>query len=109
MGDHSTMGDGVDCYSVARVELGARATVSQRASLCTATRDIDDAANHLMIAPIVIEPFGWVAAEAFVGPGVTVGEGGVVAARGVVVRDVPQWTVVGGNPAKPLRARKRLT
>lgn len=106
MGDNSTMGDGVDCYSVARIELGAHATVSQRAYLCSASRDIDDPANHLLTAPIVIAPFGWVASEAYVGPGVTVGEGGVVAARAVAVRDVPPWTVVGGNPARHLRTRK---
>ena len=107
MGDHSTLGDGVDCYSVARIALGRHATVSQRAYLCAASRDIDDPANHLMTAPIVVADHGWVASEAYVGPGVTVGEGGVVAARGVAIRDVDPWTVVGGNPAKLLRARRR--
>lgn len=107
MGDHSTLGDGVDCYSVAEVRLGAHATVSQRAYLCTASRDIDDPDHPLMTAPIVIERRAWVAAEAYVGPGVTIGAGGVVAARGVAVRDVPCWTVVAGNPARPIRKRKR--
>ncbi len=106
MGDHSTIGDGVDCYSVARIELGAHATVSQRAYLCSASRDIDDPGHDLLTAPIVIARYGWVASEAYVGPGVTVGEGAVVAARAVAVRDVAPWTVVGGNPAKFLRERK---
>ncbi|MDO7840935.1 LbetaH domain-containing protein [Sphingomonas immobilis] len=107
MGAGSTLGDAVDCYSVARVELGRGATVSQRAYLCTASRDVDDADAPLMTAPIVIHAYGWVAAEAYVGPGVTVAEGGVVAARAVAVKDVPEWTVVAGHPAKPLRARDR--
>lgn len=107
MGDHSTMGDGVDCYSVARIEIGDHASVSQRAYLCAASRDIDDPAHGLMTGPIVIGRHGWVAAEAFVGPGVTIAEGGVVAARAVAVRDVPPWTVVAGNPAKRIRERKR--
>jgi putative colanic acid biosynthesis acetyltransferase WcaF len=107
MGDCSTMGDGVDCYSVARIEIGHHASVSQRAYLCAASRDIDDPGHSLMTGPIVIGRHGWVAAEAFVGPGITIGEGGVVAARGVAVRDVPPWTVVAGNPAKPIRERKR--
>lgn len=45
------------------------------------------------------------AAEAFVGPGVTVGEGAVVGARAVVFGDVEPWTVVGGNPARVLKRR----
>ena len=107
MGDHSTMGDGVDCYSVARIEIGEDAAVSQRAYLCAASRDLNDPDHPLMTAPIVIERYGWVAAEAYVGPGVTLGEGGVVAARGVAVRDVPAWTVVGGNPARQIGRRDR--
>jgi putative colanic acid biosynthesis acetyltransferase WcaF len=107
MGDRAVIGDGVDCYSVATITLADDASVSQRAYLCTASRDIDDPAHHLMTAPITIGPRGWVAGEAYVGPGVTVGEGAVVAARAVAIRDVPAWTVVGGNPAKPLRKRQR--
>ncbi len=107
MGDRSVIGDGVDCYSVATITLAENATVSQRAYLCTASRNIDDPGHHLMTAPITIGPGGWVAAEAYVGPGVTVSEGGVVAARAVAIRDVAAWTVVGGNPAKPLRKRQR--
>jgi len=107
MGDRSTLGDAADCYCVARVVIGEHASVSQRAYLCAASRDVDDPDHPLMTAPIVIERHGWVAAEAYVGPGVTVFEGGVVAARAVAVRDVPPWTVVGGNPARPIRKRQR--
>jgi putative colanic acid biosynthesis acetyltransferase WcaF len=108
MGDNSTLGDGADCYSVARVDIGDHASVSQRAYLCSASRDVDDPDHPLMTAPITIERHGWVAAEAFVGPGVRIGEGAVVAARAVAIRDVPAWTVVAGNPAKPVRKRQRV-
>jgi putative colanic acid biosynthesis acetyltransferase WcaF len=106
MRDHSVMGDGVDCYSVTSIEIGEHASISQRAFLCAASRDIDDADHSLMTAPIVIGAHGWVAAEAYIGPGVTIAPGGVAAARAVVVRDVPAWTVVAGNPARPIRQRK---
>ena len=46
------------------------------------------------------------AAEAFVGPGVTIGEGAVVGARAAVFRDVEPWSVVGGNPARFIKKRK---
>lgn len=107
MGEGSTLGPGVDCYNVDRVELGARAVVSQRAYLCTASRDIDLSEKPLTTAPIVLGADAWVAAEAYVGPGVTLGEGAVLAARGVAVRDLEAWMVAGGNPAKTIRKRER--
>lgn len=44
-------------------------------------------------------------ADAFIGMGVTVGEGAVVGARAAVFKDVEPWTVVGGNPAKFIKKR----
>lgn len=93
------MGDGVDCYSVAPIVLEEDAVVSQRAYLCSATHDIKDPGFSLAAAPIRLERNAWVAAEAFVGPGVVIGEGAVVGARAVARFDVPPWTVVTGNPA----------
>ena len=104
----STLGDGVDCYSVAVIELGPNATVSQRAFLCSASRDYDDPAMPLAIAPIRIGPKAWVAAECFVDPGVEVAEGAVCAARATVTRDVVEWTVVAGSPAEFHAERKRF-
>lgn len=47
----------------------------------------------------------WIGYEALIMPGVKVGNGAIVASRSVVTSDVPAYTVVGGNPAKPVRAR----
>jgi len=61
---------------------------------------------ELVTKPIILEDQVWVAARAFVGPGVTVGEGAVVGACAVVTKeDVEPWTVVAGNPAKPIKKR----
>ena len=92
-------------YSVAEVHLGARALVSQGAHLCTATHDHRDAAFPLVVGSITIGENAWVAADAFVGPGVTIGKGAVVGARGVVVKDVEDFVVVAGNPARPIGVR----
>ena len=54
--------------------------------------------------PIAIKRSVWIAAGATIIGGVTVGENSVVAAGSVVTRDVPPDTLVGGNPARVIRA-----
>jgi galactoside O-acetyltransferase len=72
----------------------------------------DDVANwmrgekdwtHVRRAPVRVGDKAWIGARAILLKGVTVGEGGVVAAGSVVTRDVPPFTIVGGNPARVLR------
>mgnify|MGYP000068446075 CR=1 FL=1 len=103
MGEYACLASRVDCYNVAPITLGNNATVSQGAYLCTASHDITDPLRRLITAPIVIEDCAWVAADAFVGMGVTIHEGAVVGARACVFKDVDAWTIVGGNPAKVLK------
>ena len=105
MKDHACLASGVDCYNAALIELGVNATVSQRAFLCTASHDITSPCHEQIERPIMIADRAWVAAEAFIGPGVTVGKGAVVGARAAVFKDVEPWTVVGGNPARVLKKR----
>lgn len=47
----------------------------------------------------------WMGMEALVMPGVTIGDGAIVATRSVVTRDVPPYAIVGGNPAQVVRMR----
>jgi putative colanic acid biosynthesis acetyltransferase WcaF len=106
MEEFSCLSYHVDCYSVEKVRIGAHATVSQYSYLCAATHDITDPGMRLVAAPINIGRGAWVAASAFVGPGVTIGDGAVAAARAVVVKDVQPWEIVGGNPAQVLKKRE---
>lgn len=103
MGEGSCLGDYVDCYAVDQVILEPHATVSQYAFLCTASHDYRFSDMPVISSPIRIGRRAWVAADAFVGPGVTIGEGAVVGARASVFRNVDPWTVVGGNPARMIK------
>ena len=102
---YSTLGPYVDCYNQGSIEIGAHTTISQKAYLCASSHDISDPQNNLVQAPIMIEDQAWIAADAFVGPGVTIGQGAVVGARASVFKDVESWTIVGGNPAKYIKKR----
>jgi putative colanic acid biosynthesis acetyltransferase WcaF len=107
MGRHASLGPGAICYNVATVTLRDFAIVSQRAHLCTGSHDVQDSRFPLISKPIVLEPNAWVAAEAFVGPGVVVGEGAVLGARGVAAKSLQSWTIYVGNPAKAVGIRNQ--
>ncbi|MGQ0799768.1 MAG: putative colanic acid biosynthesis acetyltransferase [Pseudomarimonas sp.] len=104
--DHAAVGEDVLIYNLGPVRIGARATVSHRAHLCAGTHDFRDPALPLLRLPITIGGQVWVCADAFVGPGVSVGEGAVVGAAAVCVKDVPAWTIVAGNPAVFIKHRE---
>ena len=106
MEEYSCLASGVDCYNPAPIHIGAHSTISQKSYLCSATHDITKSDHPLVLASISIKDQAWVAADAFIGPGVTIGQGAVVGARAVVFKDVEPWTVVGGNPAKFIKKRE---
>lgn len=105
IGDGATIGEGVILYSLGRISIGEQTVISQYSHICAGTHDIEDPFFRLVKANVEIQSFCWICADAFIGPDVAVGEGSVVAARSVVVRDVDDWSVIGGNPAKFLKKR----
>ncbi len=105
IGDWSTVGWGVDVYSLGKISIGANVLISHRAHLCAGSHDIRKPNLPLLTPPISIGDGSWVCSESFVGPGVSVGKGSVVGARAVVVKDVPDGAVVAGNPAKIIKRK----
>src|SRR5882724_5574655 len=106
VGDWSAVGEDVLIYNLGPVTLGKKVTVSHRAHWCAGTHYHAQADLPLLKPPIVIGDQSWICADAFVGPGVNVGEGAVVGARAVVVKNIAPWTIVAGNPARELKKRE---
>lgn len=106
MEDHSCLGPQVNCYNIATVTLRRYAVVSQGAHLCAGSHLIDDDQFQLIAKPIEISDYAWIAVDAFVGPGVKIGEGAVLGARGVTFTNLSPWTVYFGNPALEKRSRR---
>jgi putative colanic acid biosynthesis acetyltransferase WcaF len=106
VGDFAAVGDRALIYNLGKVTIGARATVSQQAHLCTGDHDYTRPDMRLEKQPITIGDDSWVCADAFVGPGVEVGEGAIVGARAAVFKNVESWTIVGGNPARLIKRRE---
>ncbi len=109
IGDNSSIGDRAIVYCLGKVTIGKHVSVSQGAHLCAGTHDYRQADMPLLRPPIVIEDMAWVAADAFVGPGVTVGEGAVLGARAAAMKSLEAWAIYSGNPAQKVRERKKLS
>lgn len=59
--------------------------------------------QHVPVAPVTVHDKVWIGFGATILKGITIGEGAVVAAKSVVTKDVPPWTLVGGSPARVIR------
>ena len=106
IGDDNAIGNNAKIYNLGPMEIGSGVTVSQGVHLCGGSHDYNDPAMELLKLPITIEHDSWVCADAFVGPGVTIGHNAIVAARAVVTKNVDAFEIVGGNPAKTIKSRE---
>ena len=87
------------------ISLGRNVIIAGHCLFVTADHDPDDSGFAGRQAPIVIHDRVWIGSRSTVLKGVTIGEGAVVAAGALVIRDVAPWTIVGGVPAKVLGQR----
>lgn len=100
LGDDVWLGEEVHILSLASVTVESSVCISQRAFLCTGSHDFRSEAFSLIAKPIIVRSGSWIAAQAFIAPGVTVGAGSMVCAGSVVTADVPAQSFVRGNPAQ---------
>lgn len=103
--DWSAIGELAYIYNLGKVTIGKKSTISHKAHICAGTHDFQEASLPLLKPPITIGDQVWICADAFIGPGVEIHEGVVVGARSCVFKSVEPWTVVGGNPAIPIKKR----
>ncbi|MBN8484717.1 MAG: putative colanic acid biosynthesis acetyltransferase [Sphingomonadales bacterium] len=106
LGENCLIGPRARIYNQGQIRIGARTIVSQGAQLCASTHDVNDPHFQLVLRPITIGEQCWVAADAFVGPGVTMHDRSVLAARAVLFTDAQADTIYRGNPAEVLKPRR---
>lgn len=105
VGDETGIANGVTLYTQGAIRIGRRTVISQGAHLVAGTHDYTHPGFPLVTQPITINDQVWIAAEAFLHPGVTIEEGAVIGARSVVTKDMPAWMVCAGHPCTPLKKR----
>lgn len=105
IGDYSSIGDEAWLYSIGQIKIGAHSIISQKSFLCTAGHDYHDPRFKTVVKPIVIGNGAWVAADVFIGPGVTIGDNTVIGARSSVFQDLPPEMICYGNPCRAVKDR----
>lgn len=101
--DHVVVGRDVTLYALAPIVIESNVLISQGAHLCAGSHDYRQAHFPIAHAPIHVRSGTWIATEAFVGPGVSIGANCVVGARAVVMRDVEPASLAVGNPARTVK------
>lgn len=106
IGSNSSVGDYAILYCLGPITLGRHVTISQYAHLCAGTHETNTHRMLLLKPPISVGDDVWIAADSFIGPGVTIGDRTLVGARSNVFSDLPPDVVAVGSPARPVRARE---
>lgn len=81
--------------------------IAQDVQIWTLEHDVVSPRHGLKNGGVVIKENVWIASRATILPGVTIGEGAVVAAGAVVTKDVEPYAIVGGVPAKKIGERNK--
>lgn len=89
--------------------IGENVSVSRKTTILSMGHDYNDPLFKLKGGSVRINDDVWIGYDALILPGITIGKGAVVAAKSVVTKDVPDYVVVGGNPAKIITTRKKQT
>ena len=108
IGDNS--GVGLNARIAGPLSIGADVMMAPGVMIFTQNHAMDDLdiPMRLQTAPkkkVTIGDNVWIGANALIMPGITVGQGSVIAAGAIVTKDVPDFAIVGGNPAKIIKFR----
>jgi acetyltransferase-like isoleucine patch superfamily enzyme len=85
--------------------IGATVNLSSEVAIWTADHDLADPKFGYRSAPVSVGDYAWLSFRSTILPGVSIGEGAVVAAGAVVTKDVEPYTIVAGVPAAPVGER----
>lgn len=106
VGDHFFANFDCVFLDVCKIDIGDHCMLAPGVHIYTATHPVDPierASGKEYGKPVTIGHHVWIGGRAIINPGVTIGNNVVVASGAVVVKDVPDNVVVGGNPARIIK------
>ncbi len=105
IGDFSTLGR-VEIALHDKVTIGKYVCINDGVVILSASHDVSDSLWRHKKAPISIGDYAWIATNAIILPGVSIGKGAVVGAGAVVSKNVNDYSIVTGNPAKEIEKKR---
>lgn len=107
IGDGCSIGPKVLLDGRKGLTVGKNVTIAYEAIIWTLNHDYNDIHFCGKGAPVTIQDFAWICSRSIILPGITIGEGAVVASGAIVTKDVPPYAVVAGVPAKVIGQREQ--
>ncbi len=107
IGSGTSIGHGAVLDGRGGLTIGDNVNLSSGVWIWTMEHDLNSPHFDVRTSPVKIGNYAWLSCRVVILPGVTVGEGAVVAAGAVVTKDVEPYTLVGGVPAKKIGERRR--
>lgn len=106
IGSDTIIGEKATIDGRGKVTIGDHVDIASEVMIYTSEHDINDERFKAHVAPVVISDYVFIGPRAIILPGVTLGKGAVIGAGAVVTKDVPEYTIVGGVPAKQIGERE---
>jgi maltose O-acetyltransferase len=106
VGEDTIIGDRIFLDGRAPLTIGSHVDIASEVMIYNSEHDINAADFGAVSAPVSIGDYVFIGPRAIILPGVSVGKGAIVAAGAVVTKDVPEYAMVGGVPAKVISERK---
>ncbi len=106
IGEDTIIGEGVVLDGRDKITIGNHVDIASEVMVYNAEHDVQDPQFNAIQDVVKIEDYVFIGPRAIILPGVTIGKGAVVGAGAVVTKNVAEFTIVGGVPAKVIKERK---